>query len=411
MVLFKSFLKTVFLAVICIIAFSVVSGSAQINNSDSMRIIKTMGSHAITDENVAYSRKKAISKCLTSAMEQVIANIVPTKSLVLSFNDLNEVLYEKGNNFAWNNFIQDYKVLAEAEYDKVYRVIVQVTISVDKVKEHLAHSGIMLSTKPLPRILFLIAEQGVEDPSEKFWWGKGMFKVKSLAENEMTRLMHKKGFPVIDRRNKIIKKKIKENNILSDPDIDNTSVVLLGRSCQAQVVIAGDSFAELVPVTGTGDEEGRNSYSGTVSIRALRTDTGSEIASVIRSETTGHTNTAAGSADALVKAGSKAVNDLIPHIIAGWQGEDKASLPIEIKVEGTKHLAYFVMFRRILSEMPDVKEITTQERKADEAIIIADYRGSGQELAEALVLEKIDNFSISINEVSQKSIKLAIVPN
>jgi hypothetical protein len=112
----------------------------------------------------------------------------------------------------------------------------------------------------------------------------------------------------------------------------------------------------------------------------------------------------------LAGAGTLAAEDIAAQISAVWRKQSNAIQKVKIIVDGTRHLGNFVLFKRILNDLPGMKEMQTSEVKADEATIIADFQGDVEKLAETLMLKTADPFGIKINEISENSIRMELLP-
>ncbi len=144
--------------------------------------------------------------------------------------------------------------------------------------------------------------------------------------------------------------------------------------------------------------------------RALRTDTGEEIASTTRTVVSVNKDNIAGARDALSNAGYLAGSDLASQIAMKWHEEVKKSITtLVIIVEGTRALSNFVIFRAELNEIPGVDSLQTSEMKADEATIVVDFQGNAKELADALMLKNFELFGMNIYEISQSHLRIRLV--
>ncbi|MCJ7771796.1 MAG: hypothetical protein MUP22_01540, partial [Desulfobacterales bacterium] len=84
---------------------------------------------------------------------------------------------------------------------------------------------------------------------------------------------------------------------------------------------------------------------------------------------------------------------------------------IEIVVQGTRNLSNFTSFRKELKEIPGVKAIQVSDMQPDEAKLLVNYEGNAKEFTDVLVLKKFDKFSIRIFEISEKKLKIELIPS
>lgn len=394
--LFVAFLLTA----IIFLSATVMAAEEQLLTKD----IEVIGTAPIYKDDVATARELAISNSLVSAADMAVVELLPLESLVQKFETLNEALYVNTGKF-----VQSYKVLTESRFGNKYRVIVQVTVSINNLKEQLSMAGFMLEKKTLPTILFCIAEQNLEDLSPQYWWGNDFTFFKLVGESAMTKTMEKNGLSVVYNEGLDPNVDIKSKNYKSGlgPDLSNEEAVNLGIHWQADVVIVGKSIVQKAPNIM---ETNRRSFKGTVIARALRTATGEEIAATTQTAVALNADEMAGSYDALSSAGSLAGQELALQIISAWQKGVKKPTTIEIIIEGTGYLSNFVIFRKIINDMIGVMGLQTKEMKFDEAIISVDFQGNAKDLADALMLNTYKTFGINIYEVSPARLRIELIP-
>jgi len=395
--------KTIIPFVFVVYFFSVVlimPPVVQAKNQTPTKTVIVMGTGKIRQGNSAKAREKAITDSLVSAVGRVAVELFPLESMVRNFQAFNEMIYGQTDKF-----IQDYKVLAEFPTTDNYRVMVEATVSIITLKELISSAGILLGEKPLPRILVLISNQNLEDRIPKYWWGQEKDLSEFFSINALVNTMKTKGFPNIN--NDIIAQNTIVDPIYDKPDLNDLEAVNLGLSSHAEVVIVGKSAASRVPNIIGGNIR---SFRGTVSARAIRTDTDAEIATTMQTSVTTNTDEIAGARDALSRVGSLAGEDLASQIVVAWQKQEEQSNILEIIVEGTGDIANFEKFRRIINNIPGVKNLQIKELKPDEATIMVDFQGTAKELADALMLNTSGSININIYEVSQDRLKIELMP-
>lgn len=378
-----------------------LSGDVHAEEQPLTKTVEAIGTGRLYAQNVAGARNQAISDGLVAAIEKVVSDFLPVESLIQNFQLLNETLYEHTDKF-----IQNYRVLTEAMSGNAYRVIVQATISVDQVQTQLAIAGIMLGKKAMPRILFFIAEQNPAGSLTKCWWKEDADIDKNASDIGMVRAMRDAGLLIVDPDDII--QYIKYENIRLKVDPDQLEAIDLGARFHADIVIVGKATADTASnIMGAQIK----SFKGTLTARAYRTDTGEEIASTTQTAVAVNTDTITGGRGALSSAGALAGDKLSSQIINAWRTEIKKLIMVEIIVEGTGHLANFVAFRSILTDVPGVNNIQLREMNADKAILSVNFRGDTKELADGLMLKNYESFGINIYEMSQNSLHIGLMPD
>ena len=145
-----------------------------------------------------------------------------------------------------------------------------------------------------------------------------------------------------------------------------------------------------------------------VSVRAIRCDTGEEIASITKSAVTANADETIGARKALSAAGSLAGETLADKIIDAWQRKDEKTNVIGIVVEGTDNLANFEKFIGIINKISGVKNLLIKELKTNETIISVEFKGNAKTLADALMLKSYGSVNINIYEVSKNHLRVEL---
>jgi len=169
----------------------------------------------------------------------------------------------------------------------------------------------------------------------------------------------------------------------------------------------GHASAEQTPNTMG---ENLRSFKGTVLVNAISTSKKKEIGKSFQTVTTVNADETAGGIEAISQAASLAGKDLVLQITSSYKREKNETTEIKIVVEGTRILSNFVKFRQTLSGLSNVKKIRSSEMKADEAIVIVEYNGNVNMLAESLMLKSFESFGINISEVLKDKLKIVLVP-
>ena len=349
-------------------------------------------------DNITHARQKAISNSLLTAVAMATAELLPLESLIQNFSTLNEIIF---NNT--NQYIQHYKVLTETRSEKYYRVIVRATIGVDSIVQRLSTAGILLGGKPMPRILFLMVEQKSKVTPACVWQGREMAAGKTLAEEILVQTLQIKGFLEIERADII--PAFMNISLACTPDFINQDAVSLGAQVQADIVVVGKSW-----VTPAAEQTDANALEATVIARALRVDSGAEIAATTDSVLKTASDKTIAAREALAEAATFAGEALAVQILTEWKKDIKKLIALKIVVAGTGNLANFVIFRRTLIQLPGMKELQTSEMKPDEVTLAAEYQGSAEDLAAALKTQTFDTLQINIAEILSNSLRIELIP-
>lgn len=395
----KTLIRFIFI-IVCLFSFFAHSVNVQAEDQISTKTVVVIGTGKIYKEDSARARKEAIENSLVSAVESVALDLIPPESLNQTFQSFNEALYDQTGKF-----IQGYKVLAEFKIKKAYRVMVEANVSIAGLTKLMSDARIMSGGKSLPKILVLVSEQNLEDTSPKYWWGKKVVLGEIFSVSAFIETMKNKGLPVLDHAS------IAQNTSLDDgydkPDLDKEEAVDLGLNLKADIVIVGKTTIDQAQnIMGNNIK----SFKGVVSARAIRTDTGEEVATTTKSAVTSNADETIGVRKALSAAGSLAGETLAGQIIDAWQKKDEQTNIIGIVVEGTDNLANFEKFVGIINKISGAKNLQIKELKANETVISVEYKGNAKTLADDLVLKSYGSVGINIYEVSKNHLRVELIP-
>jgi hypothetical protein len=364
------------------------------------RTIQVIGTAPILSADVEKARDAAVANGLVLAVGQAAAELLTHEGLVKYFQELNQTLF---NNT--QAYIQNYKVSAESMTNNVYRIVLEATVSTDVLEKYLSGAGFIHGQKALPKILFLISEKMTTDASPRFWWGsQDSIFFTAHCEAAMIKTMDESGFTIVSHQNpKIISDlpSMGQKYQLSDED-----AVFVGVNTSADVLVVGEALVETAQNVMETD---KRSFKATLSVRAIRSDTGEQIAQTRQTAVTVDADETKAGAEALTQAGKAAGNEIAAQLALSWQAGAAAPGQIAVVVEGTSDLASFVFFRKSLNELPGVKSIFIREMKSDQADILVDYEGSAEQLAETLMTNTYGSFGINIYEITPEMLKVKLV--
>ena len=400
-------MKFVAVLKILILAISLSAGGllkadiAGAQESDQTKTFVVVGTATVQGGNVSVARERAIEDSLVTAVVLMTGEILDVDVLVSQFAKLNELLFDQTSKY-----VQDYKVLTEADLDKRYRVIVEVTVSRKKISKLLNDSGILRLQTTLPSVLLLVAEQRLDQTAAGFWWGTLGSDFHSLAASAIAEQLKQAGFILIDPMEARNRAEV-QWAAFDKPDLTDQEAALLGSRLKAQVVVAG--MAAVSPSTNIMGSAMR-SFNGTANIRAIRTDPVETLLNIGRTAVAVSEDDAAGSRQALMEVGDLAGQALSQELMTAWQVQAGQPSKIDMVIRGTSHLAYYVKFRKSLNSIPGVGAIRVKEIKPNEATLQVEYKGKPQDLAEALMQQNFEAFGINIFEVTADTVRVEIIP-
>jgi hypothetical protein len=375
--------------------------AAWAQESDQTKTFVVIGTASVQGTNVSAAREKAIADGLVTAVALMTEELLEVEVFVREFAKLNELLFEQTNTF-----IQDYKVLTEADLDNRYRVAVEATVSRRKISKLLSDSGILRVHTTLPSVLFLIAEQRLAAPVPEFWWGSEGSDFKSLSEAAMAGHLEAAGFIIIDHKGA---RNLSELPwaAFDKPELTDQEAAELGSQLKADVVVTGMSAVS--PSTNIMGSAMR-SFNGTASVRVIKTDPVEPLFNLTRTAVAVSEDDNTGNRQALEDVGGLVGQALAEELTAVWQKQAGKPSQISMVIRGTSHLAFYVQFRKSLNTIPGVGGIRVKEIKPNEATLQVEYKGKPQGLAAALMQQKFEGFGINIFEVTADAVRVEIIP-
>lgn len=361
------------------------------------RMLEVIGSGLIRAEDVGQARNDALSDALLSAVRQAVGLVIPSETLTQNFQLICASIYEQAQRF-----IQDYKISAESKSENRYWVMIKATLSLDLILEQLKYLGVI--KEKMPKIIFFISEQGIDQPSPSHWWMEDPFPTDTcVTERVLSSRLRNKGFVIIDRANYIEKVQIEPG--LRRPDLDDETSATLGALFDAELVVVGKAL-----ISYASDNSNLRAFQARLSARVIRVDSKTVIASTHQSRLFTFTEDMVGDKEALQEIAMLAADDLATQISTKWQGEAEESNVVHIVVKGIERYAEFVKLRKALKNtVKGVKYVYPTMIKAGEAILEVDVRGGVQTLANELMLKSFDKFVIKSYDASHNMLEIELI--
>ena len=369
---------------------------ARADQDSRFATVYTVGSSTVRGEDISAGRDEALEDSLVAAVTQVLGELMPPETMSGHFQVLSESILAHTDQF-----ISDYQMLTETTYAGTHRVLVKANVSVQQLKAALKRADIFIGRRPLPQILFCIAERQLDDAQYRYWWSGQAFARAGSAAETMGQIATDKGFDLVVPR-------MDRSVTAYPPELSVSEALTLAQQQQAEVVVTGQAVAEPVPgAMGAGPR----SYRATVAVRAYSVKNGQEIGQAQNiALVTGDDPYSAGR-QAIVQAARSAGEELTASVAAAWYSKGMSKSKIEIQVNGISgHMAAFVQFRGAMGALSGVDDIQRKEMQSDTAVLVVDYEGSARGLADTLRQQSFDTFALNIAEPEGNLIRLQIVP-
>ncbi len=390
------------LALLLWLSYGMIAGpavhTAWATTPEKTKAVIAMGETQVKP-NIPSAREAAVADALKSAVETAVIGELPTPLLTEKFQALCNLIADRKDEF-----IIDYKVLQEAKTETILRVLVQATVSMEKIQQAMSAAGIVETVETPPRVLFLISEHRAGETIARYWWQKQRPAMEPPAVSAIEEIFESKGIPIIYPLQ--VQTDFSDDMpfpaVLSDSD-----AMTLGKRFNADAVVVGTAVTQ-----ETSNRMGENirSVKATLGLRVLFILSNDRIEPVEFTATAADTDLTASSQSALTAAARKAGNDLSQQVMAAWIQIQKTTGEITVTLKGKNMLANLNEFRNALKKTVGVGNQRTLEIAADRVVLLVNYQGKSQDLANALVLQTFNGFGLHIYEVTPKTIHIELTP-
>jgi hypothetical protein len=252
----------------------------------------------------------------------------------------------------------------------------------------------------------MVAEQNVGSPTPQAWWtNQGFTTSLDVVENTFIDQWQPMGFSFVDPQ--ALKGKIKVTKAMQSAALEDKEAKEFAGKAGAQVVIVGKAVAQEVgnKVFGTNMVSARS----TLSVRAIRTDTGDILAtSTMDGGSMALDATTAGS-NALKETTKKMAEELKTKIMKKWLEEVNAGQAIKLVVNNVKKTAFLKVIKSTLTaQIRGVSAVRDRGFKNKVAEFEIDVKGSAQDLAIELEGKNFPDFKLEVDEVTANALEITL---
>lgn len=333
------------------------------------------GIAVIENNNIALARASAIEDAQKKAINQYISGLIPSDLIVSNYKILDERIFSKVVNF-----VSSYKVIGENREGDIFRVKVEVFLTVDALKQTLAESGLVFIKGEYPRLLLMISE-GTIDGNFYWWWDITKEVKRGICEDNIITQMEQRGFLFIDPE--VVRQKIESEKIPQSMDLSVDILRKIGRDNGVDIVIFGKGT-----LRKGEDVDGSTLklYYAKLSIIALYVESGKIIFE--SSEEAGGLNFVP---EIAVKNAYKKVSDILAKELADvverfWKEEVIKAQNIFIEIKNASKLEDIEKFLTAIKKINNVKKAEIRSFSQDSSLIEAEiYNISGESFASQII--------------------------
>lgn len=193
---------------------------------------------------------------------------------------------------------------------------------------------------------------------------------------------------------------------------DDRGAAAVGREFGADVILLGEAVAK--PAARRIAESNLRAYQAAVTLRAVRTDSSVNLASASDDASVVALDDVVGGAKSLRAAGQKALEALIPAMLANWEKTAPSSAAggptVEITVGGVDQVWKLKAVRDALrGRTGDVESVMQRSYAQGVAIFRVVAKKPAEELAEALVLAPPEGLRMQVVEITPSAMTFRAV--
>ncbi|MGD8369911.1 MAG: hypothetical protein PVI19_00065 [Syntrophobacterales bacterium] len=360
---------------------SVFSFPALAQEMGPARPLVASGTTSMLEQDSPEARKLALDEALRAAVEEALGWLIPSERIVRFYPLLlNRVLTEP------MEYVQDYQIIHEGVIFGLYRVSVQTTLYLDRLKQDLRRLGLLLSSSERPQVAILVAERTDPENSWHWWWQMPPAGHRQLVFSQaLAQLISARALVPLDSN--LLMENFPEDPIYQEPMLRDVQGAALARALGAQVAVLGQ-------VSHQPASDGAPAISNG-SLRAVRADSGEILARVSAS-----VQVQPSSEDPVTDYGFSALAErLAPHLVDGILAPfvvvSRTPSEATVQVIGVQSYGDLILIKEYLQSAPGVKEISQIQLSGDLGSFGLILAGDLRDLSNALSGYDFGSFSTS----------------
>jgi hypothetical protein len=364
-------------------------------SDEASRPLVVTGSGPAPSREVTDARDLALREAVRSAVEQAVGRLLPAQRIVRYYPLLGERIFDRSMTY-----VQDYQIVHETKGPQLYRVTVQTTLYMDRLRQDLQQLGLFLTDAERPTVVVLVAEKPGPKAPWVWWWRTSPPEQQNLAFTQaIGRVFSSRGVVVLSPSSLL--GKLPQDQTYQEPLLGDGPGSALGKALGAQIVVAGEVSHQPAaggsPATATG------------SLRALRTDSGqlvTQAAATIPVQSTpeqpspGHGFTALAE-----RLGTQLADAILVPVVTGG----KAAREVTVRVLGVRSYGDLLRIKEYLQEAPGVTRVDQVQLQGAQGSVTVVFSGEIEEVGRALQGRDFGAFATSADSVGEDSITVSIM--
>ncbi len=359
-------------------------------------MITAEGVVAVTSENTAIFREKAIDDALRRAVEQAVGTLVSSDTMTNNFQVVHDKILAQTSGY-----VKNYQIIKEGRVGQEFRVTVMADVGRENLQRSLEALGLLQVLKEKPKVMVIIEERVGGLFGTTAWENVGQ------AESAIMERLMAAGFHVVDPAT--VRANIPRDKALRLLEGDPKAAATAGLQYGAQVVITGRAFSKNAGGRLLGTQ--MQSIQATLQARVVRADDGRVISSRSEQGTRAHIDEMQGGALAIKEASEKLSEALVKDILNSWKKEVYGrSQEITLIISGLisyRHLSAVKAF--LENDLQGVKAVNQRNFTQGTAEILLDYAGKTSLIADELANKQFTGFRLEPTNVTSNRLDVRAI--
>jgi len=359
-------------------------------------MITAEGVVAVTGENMAIFREKAIDDALRRAVEQAVGTLISSDTMTNNFQVVHDKILAQTSGY-----VKNYQIIKEGQVGQEFRVTVMADVGRENLQRTLDALGLLHELKEKPKVMVIIEEQvgGLFGTTE--WRNVGQ------AESTIVERLLAAGFNVVDPA--MVRANMSRDEALRFLEGDAKAAAAARTKYGAQVLVTGRAFSKNAggKILGTNMQ----SIQATLQARVVRADDGRVISSRSEQGTKPHIDEMQGGALAIKEASERLSDVLINDILGSWKKEVYGrSQEITLVISGLVSYRHLSAVKKFLeSDLQGVKAVHQRNFTQGTAELLLDYGGKSSFIADELATKRFTGFRLEPTNVTPNRLDVRAV--
>jgi len=356
--------------------------------------IMVEGVGVIIQDDQSMARDRAIEDALRKAVEQAVGSLVESETRVRNYQILSDDIYSRSSGY-----IQSYQIVNESLSQNILKVTIRAVVSIGNLSEDLKAVGILLKRLDKPRVMVLIEEKNDALNEDTFL---------HQAEDTLIQMLSEKNFSFVDR--KVIYQMSGEEKAMLAQSENIKAATSFGIQQGAEILIIGEAVVKKTKKSLSKMLGPMGSYRATVSLRAIKTDTGALLALANGTGVAVHINPLTGGNEAVKQAARRASEQLMNGLINRLNKEVGSVLSVQLVIAGLNDQLLVDLKNDLKSRIRGVQDIQQRFFGDGVANLDVEIKGTAQMLADELTRKKFFKYNLSMVSYSPNRIELQLIP-